>query len=1478
MMAECYLSEIFHCIDSEKELTSIGPDRIRTIIESSKRRQDTIHEDLERKLLNDEHLDIYCHRNCVSSYTSNYHINRYLKRIGVASSSNEPPPTKCRRRSNIKQFNFRVNCLFCGEQCIMDPDPRHPSRWRKVLLCRTAERPGRQTFKETILKACQSRDDNWAREVEIRIMGAVSDLHAADARYHDDCRKTFMSPRSITYASKEPPRAIDTAFEAVTSELRADQRRVWSSVEVHASYISFGGSMLSRGLLVNKIADLFGKDLLVLSSPGLANILMFRTTASSMLRIEELDEDDKSIEVVSKRILTECKEIKESWSKDSYNSTINTCLATEESSSTLLSLLANLSDKLSNTLPALLIGNIVTSILINRPTTLQITLGIQVREKHKIETFHDFGVTCSYDELNRFKSSAAVTAGGNCKSNLRAITDSGGGLIQAVADNFDANISSQNGLKSTHALALLLTQQQSSVSDTKSDMAIIKRIKKEDMKDPAVSDIEIKHYHGPKKPRMPEGKGKRTVLPLKVLAEQAVLVRRSHDLDFDFFKSITCVPKTPEFGGFNTQLAREQNQSIKPATTAMYTPLIDMVPSDPDTMMTAMCEAQRLTNECGQTYTVFTADQQLYRVMLNVIWVQPDLFPKFVPRLGGMHMLMSFVGCVGVLMANSGLEELLKAAFGGVARMLAGKNFPQNVRALRMVCEAVLCDIVLDVEDYNSLMQILEMRARQSRTVKLWLDCLIKPVLIMMLFIRAEREAEWALHLYAVSLMMPYFFASGHVNYARYGLYYLRSMENLPREVLSKFMNGEHVMRHKAGIWNSIWSDMFIETTFMRYGHGPGGLIGITLKPSALKRWALSLHICSRLLKDLDEMRDSTQSCFITTHKEESKARIDSDSSDRQKIKDKLQTLIDPLNPDEHPDRLLNVATGSIAPNNVNVDDAVRKGIEQMVTFEQTWSNDFYQSLSNNVVTMAIGKRSVKCETGIIYDTELIYSRVMGLATSRNIDLKTLFQHELAPLPTSMFDDNGNMRIATSKSILKRKLQVVQSARASLKPDVIVIDGCAILWCIHWPSNGTVQNYIESFWSYVLQRLILCDVYLIFDRYYDYSIKDVTRRKRGNLKSGAGHKLKLTTPLPAQHTVLTVTENKTQLIDMIFAQVRDKALDLSQDTKAFHNRLVITGSSDVPTEIHFGTTIDRVDLKTSHEEADVIIPQQVMYVAAEGASVIKVVCDDTDVFVLLLHYYQTNHLSCSLLMEGTSSERTLIDITATAEAHAQIVPQLLSAHALSGCDTVAKLSGIGKATVVKQLQKGIKLDRLGDTSADINDVILEATTFVAACYGRKSSSSMSDARYETWLAKTGNKKVKRVPKLQSLPPTMESFSENVKRAHLQACIWKSALDTDPPDLNPTNYGWTKNNELKTLIPIATPENTLPVPAGVLQMICCGCSSEEPCAMSRCGCYAVQLACTIFCKCFQTRNCKNRWTKDVENVCDEESESDHDSDE
>lgn len=280
--------------------------------------------------------------------------------------------------------------------------------------------------------------------------------------------------------------------------------------------------------------------------------------------------------------------------------------------------------------------------------------------------------------------------------------------------------------------------------------------------------------------------------------------------------------------------------------------------------------------------------------------------------------------------------------------------------------------------------------------------------------------------------MMPYFFGAGHVNYARYGLCYLCEMERLPEEVLSHFMKGEHVMHHSAGLWNGIWSDMMIETTFMRYGHAPGGIIGITLKPETLKVWALSLHASSRLESDLDEMTDEdTQSKVVITHKEEAKARIAEDKRDRDGIRQKLDTCIDPLDSAAHPSGIVNVVSGQIGSSEVNVHNVVTIGTEQMIVFESRLPEGLYETITKKVVTMDHARKHVKVEAVKVFDTNLIYSRVIGLqASGRDVDIKDVLGHELAPVPTSMFDDTGEMRIAKSKSTLKKILQVEVSDKS----------------------------------------------------------------------------------------------------------------------------------------------------------------------------------------------------------------------------------------------------------------------------------------------------------------------------------------------------------------------------------------------------------------------------------------------------------------
>jgi len=53
------------------------------------------------------------------------------------------------------------------------------------------------------------------------------------------------------------------------------------------------------------------------------------------------------------------------------------------------------------------------------------------------------------------------------------------------------------------------------------------------------------------------------------------------------------------------------------------------------------------------------------------------------------------------------------------------------------------------------------------------------------------------------------------------------------------------------------------------------------------------------------------------------------------------------------------------------------------------------------------------------------------------------------------------------------------------------------------------------------------------------------------------------------------------------------------------------------------------------------------------------------------------------------------------------------------------------------------------------------------------------------------------------------------------------------------------------------------PVNVLELIKCGCASDEPCQNAHCGCEAAHLPCTFFCACQSETNCQNPYNKDKE---------------
>jgi len=113
--------------------------------------------------------------------------------------------------------------------------------------------------------------------------------------------------------------------------------------------------------------------------------------------------------------------------------------------------------------------------------------------------------------------------------------------------------------------------------------------------------------------------------------------------------------------------------------------------------------------------------------------------------------------------------------------------------------------------------------------------------------------------------------------------------------------------------WFFLESDIWIEKTFMRYGHGSNEIISITLKPETMKRWAYSTDTCSRIVEDIANISDRGGKREVTSHEKKKPSRITSDAKDRDKIRKRL-TCVAPLDPYNYEIHVEDEAAGGCVP------------------------------------------------------------------------------------------------------------------------------------------------------------------------------------------------------------------------------------------------------------------------------------------------------------------------------------------------------------------------------------------------------------------------------------------------------------------------------------------------------------------------------------------------------------------------------------
>ena len=231
---------------------------------------------------------------------------------------------------------------------------------------------------------------------------------------------------------------------------------------------------------------------------------------------------------------------------------------------------------------------------------------------------------------------------------------------------------------------------------------------------------------------------------------------------------------------------------------------------------------------------------------------------------------------------------------------------------------------------------------------------------------------------------------------------------------------------------------------------------GISTSAEQVAVWVNSFSVCAHLDISIEQMYDEAGD--EEKHKEEGEGRRKLDEKDRRKIGAEPEKYIHPLT-EQHPG-VYNICNGQVAPDTVNVQDALTIGSEQSMQFSTSLSRDFHTTIKKKVKSMEAIKKAVNVKGKAIYDVETLFSRLLVVGHQRNMDVADVLQFELSSVPPALIDEYGCLRKG-GKSVLVKCLGV--SATTPPAPDMVLVDAGQLLYHVVWPVAGTTGDLASSF-------------------------------------------------------------------------------------------------------------------------------------------------------------------------------------------------------------------------------------------------------------------------------------------------------------------------------------------------------------------------------------------------------------------------------
>ena len=879
---------------------------------------------------------------------------------------------------------------------------------------------------------------------------------------------------------------------------------------------------------------------------------------------------------------------------------------------------------------------------------------------------------------------------------------------------------------------------------------------------------------------------------------------------------------------------------------------------------------------------------------VDMCWVESDLFGSSTVKqiIEGKHVRRGQTAHLVTLQALFSMYQEAFFQFDGECYQAISQAAKELDEACTQGKKEEIVHKNTRMMDTISSLNVLEKmtafdKARDKRPIFKVIRQYMHMVTEMLTFIRAVRTGDWELHLQTLAKFSRYFFAHDMINYARMIPIYLAEMESLNEsdpDIVEEFQQGNWVVNKNSDTsFCALGADHALEH-INRSMKVSGGLIGITLNPSARNKFFLIAPELARLAEEAKNMAGLSRQKKAKEHHNLSTAVLVREERNVKKLTATIERFTNPFT--EESDDLFNLVTKVVVAEKVN--DLCGQSVIGRKLLE-TFVNERIKSDKVNVWSKmkkrklltwrSNGKKvrvSLKDKVVELQEDRNLFARLMMVAKSRpEIDIKeAIEQHEFSVVPRSLFANDGTMFHCSMKSalmsILEKTGESLDTSRtddsvASSAPStmtVAIIDGMAELQSLdkpHWVSS--CEKLAKHFNDCLFHKYRESEeVRLVFDRYdLPSSLKTATRAQRQGTTDPVYYRITDSTQIAKVNMKRLLSHSNTKMELTVYLAQK------SMEYAVLNGRRFVVSWACQCEATHQRTE----HLQSNQEEADTKLILHALDATANGATTLEIHSPDTDVFVLSLRRYPELCRN-TYFVTGTGQRRRRISLMPIFQSLGAAKAAALPAfHALSGADNTGSFSGKGKLACWKVFNRADEdvitaLANLGTTEHPDEDTIKGVEKFVCHLYQPNTSiCKVNELRWSLFKKKQAQS--------ERLPPTHGALREAILRAHYQTMVWNNDKVPNPNIPSPENYGWKKDND--EWLPVMT--TTPPAPEAIIEMVKCGCVKQR-CSTNRCQCRKAGLTCTELCACSDDDEpCENSLQEDdSDEYIDDNDESDN----